>query len=213
MFNAGERGGKTAQNLRKEAPSFMDRPIDICIAIMGKLQDKNPKACSDWTWTPLHAAAENGHAGVCLAILDHLKDKNPTAKEMFWKYYEIPKTSHLQISHDIKEWFSNEHTNGTSTETPLHLAAGSGLLEVCQVIMEQLDNKNPSLSYKGETPLHYAAGKPNDGHGISQTFELKLSNQQYWVKMTDPKFSCPMSLSKSTLPKVSIVTKGLLGNF
>lgn len=37
--------------------------------------------------------------------------------------------------------------------TPLHIAAGAGRLEICQLIMDDLDNKNPG-DPNGYTPLH-----------------------------------------------------------
>ena len=40
--------------------------------------------------------------------------------------------------------------------SPLHMAAGKGHLEVCCLIMENLQNKNP-VNGNGDTPLHRAA--------------------------------------------------------
>ena len=41
-------------------------------------------------------------------------------------------------------------------QTPLHLAASNGHLDVCKHIMEKSANKNPRNN-DGETPLHLAA--------------------------------------------------------
>ena len=43
---------------------------------------------------------------------------------------------------------------------PFHHAAFNGHLAVCDFIMENIDNKNPS-NKKGQTPLHFAAA---NGH-------------------------------------------------
>ena len=40
--------------------------------------------------------------------------------------------------------------------TPLHLAASNGHLEVCKLIMERLDDKNPGTAFQ-QTPFHWAA--------------------------------------------------------
>ena len=40
--------------------------------------------------------------------------------------------------------------------SPLHLAAGCGQLEVCKLILQHVQNKNPEAS-NGWTPLHSAA--------------------------------------------------------
>ena len=45
-------------------------------------------------------------------------------------------------------------------DTPLHIAAQEGYLNVCQAIMKQLIDKNPR-DYDGITPLHLAA---EEGH-------------------------------------------------
>ena len=41
-------------------------------------------------------------------------------------------------------------------ETPIHYAAEYGHLEVCQLIIQTVDEKNPKNN-EGRTPLHYAA--------------------------------------------------------
>ena len=41
--------------------------------------------------------------------------------------------------------------------TALHVAAKRGDLEICKIIMEHTDDKNPNKKYFGTTPLHEAA--------------------------------------------------------
>ena len=43
--------------------------------------------------------------------------------------------------------------------TPLHLAARNGHLELCQFIMEKVEDQNPKAPRCGTTPLHLAAIK------------------------------------------------------
>ena len=41
--------------------------------------------------------------------------------------------------------------------SPLHLAASEGHLEVCKLILQQVQDKNP-MAHDAVTPLHSAAG-------------------------------------------------------
>ena len=42
-------------------------------------------------------------------------------------------------------------------ETPFHLAAQQGQLAVCQLMVQELSDKNPAATTSRVTPLHYAA--------------------------------------------------------
>ena len=78
----------------------------------------------------LHHAAYFGCLDTYKLIAAHFDDKNPT----------VP--------------------TDPSLETPLHLAAEKGHLELCIWIMDNLDNKSPVKS-DGTTPLHIAAKSGN----------------------------------------------------
>ena len=52
------------------------------------------------------------------------------------------------------------------TETVLHDAAFEGHLEICKLIVSEVDNKNP-LDNQGRTPLHFAAM-----HGHSEIYKF-----------------------------------------
>ena len=41
-------------------------------------------------------------------------------------------------------------------QTPLHKAACNGQVEMCQILMKNLNDKNPK-DHDGQTPLHWAA--------------------------------------------------------
>ena len=46
--------------------------------------------------------------------------------------------------------------------TPLHYAARKGYLQICQEIIERVDDKNPK-DLSGMTPLHHAAANGSMG--------------------------------------------------
>ena len=49
---------------------------------METLEDKNPEQIKgDAGYTPLHAAAENGHVEVCRLIMDAVEDISPKTKK------------------------------------------------------------------------------------------------------------------------------------
>ena len=41
--------------------------------------------------------------------------------------------------------------------TPLHVAAGVGHFEICKLIIDNIENKNPKSNIGGRTPFHCAA--------------------------------------------------------
>ena len=42
-------------------------------------------------------------------------------------------------------------------QTPLHVAADRGQLEICRLILDIVEEKNPANLKEGATPLHLAA--------------------------------------------------------
>ena len=91
-----------------------------------------------------------------LFLTDHLPISGEVNLKCFYTLLNIknknPKTTY---AHYLR------HDQGG--ETPLHLAATNGHLEICKLIVENMDeqgDKNPKNNF-GNTPLHYAAA---DGH-------------------------------------------------
>ena len=64
-----------------------------------------------------------------------------------------------------KNGLGNINPTNIVGETPLHFAARNGCLQMCQYIMDKIENKNPpslsKISYqeRKKTPLHLAAKK------------------------------------------------------
>ena len=139
-------------------------------------------------FTPLHAAATNGHLINCQLMIENLSDKNPKTNnertplnlaairghyEVFKLFFEIVPEKNPKMS--IEE----------QCKTPFHDAARNGRLDICQYILENLGNISPT-DFQGDTPLHDAA---SNGH--FEVFKLIFEN----VEKKNPKNSSPQGKS------------------
>jgi ankyrin repeat protein len=126
--------------------------LEICQLIMDDLDDKNPGDPNGYT--PLHHAARRGSVEGCNFIMDKLENKSP----IFYpgRLNATPLChavigGHLEVCRFILE------NGGTGDlDTLLGRAARIGYLDICILIMERLENKNPRLM-NGHTPFHVAA--------------------------------------------------------
>ena len=78
--------------------------------------------------------------------------------------------------------------DGFPAWTPLHFAANNGHLEICQLIMNNVDDKNPNANWAGEaSPYHLAAEK---GHvEVCKLFLETLTDKNpmdNWEKIGTP---------------------------
>ena len=73
--------------------------------------------------------------------------------------------------------------------TPLHIAAYEGHLDICKLISNELEIKNP-VSIYGNTPLHLAA---KNGH--VETFKF-LANSLGDLTLRNNKDETPLSLAE-----------------
>ena len=160
--------------------------LGLCKYIIENTSNKNPVSINGTPFsprnysrqnTPLHLAAENGHLEVCKFIMDNIPNKDPT----IWN----------------KSVFTlSRNSTGTITrceqETPLHLAAKSGQIAVCRLMLGNMLDKNPASNLSKTTPLHYAAEaghlqvcklimeniidkNPNSEHGRTPLFLAQLN--------------------------------------
>ena len=129
-------------------------------------------------FTPLHAAATNGHLINCQLMIENLSDKNPktgggdsttplhiAAIEGHFKVFKLFFES-AQEKNPLNS-FNGSHHSGT---TPFHHAAFFGHLDICQHILDYLGNISPANKH-GDTPLHDAA---SNGH--FEVFKLIFEN-------------------------------------
>ena len=142
---------------------------------MENVVDKNPlnmisdeMSCKYWKRekmhvicevTPLHLAAKNGNLSVCKLIIENVLDKNPTASNL------NPPLGGRRQYDSTKNYMETE-----DRWTPLHLAASNGHFSVCELIIDNISEKNPEDQF-GWTPLHSAA---QNGH--LRVCKLILSN-------------------------------------
>ena len=157
---------------------------------------RNDKQCI-YKYSPLHEAASRGHFEICKFIIDQVDDKNPanekghtpfhaaanyrpkesryawTMDHPVWKglfIYNHPDNEiegHFEICQLIFERNGFQNPADYCGETPLHSAASHGNVKICQMIIEKVDDPNPSTKYGRDTPLHSAAG-----HGFFQICKL-----------------------------------------
>merc|ERR1712029_178835 len=133
--------------------------------------------------TPLHLAAFYGDLDMFTKIVNCLEEKNPAERETGWTplHYAVAgcpedgsgNGNHLNICRLILDSISDEpgftlpSTTCSLRTTPLHVAAGSGQLEMCQLFCERIEDKNP-VDGTRKTPLQVAtwggAGKTWDFH-------------------------------------------------
>ena len=101
--------------------------------------------------SPLHVAAETEEFETFTNILGDVEVTNPKESEM------VARNGYLLVCQLVNDWENNQkHTDHGSKRTPLHLTAGNGNLELCKLIIENVQEKNPKDN-KGRTPLHYTS--------------------------------------------------------
>ena len=74
------------------------------------------------------------------------------ASSFFIAYQYEQKTLNVYI----KPFFESKNLWGKNDWTPLHKAARNGHLKIYEILMDNLEDKNPRDNY-GNTPLHIAA--------------------------------------------------------
>jgi ankyrin repeat protein len=107
-------------------------------------------------FTPLHAAAVNGHHEACRLLLESGANVNVPNEEGYTPlhvaaYYGYHEICRLLLAKGAKVDALHKYDY-----TPLNEAASRGHLEVCRLLLEKGANVN-ALAKDGSTPLHVAA--------------------------------------------------------
>ena len=98
------------------------------------------------------------------SISNYIEPYNSGQWKNFVKKSNVSKLT--KIAHGVQQFYTEAQDEQALTpneqgETPLLLAARNNHFDVCQLIIEQSEEKNPSNGIDGYTPLHEAAKNGN----------------------------------------------------
>jgi ankyrin repeat protein len=142
---------------------------------MDSVVDKNPRTMCRKGYTPLHAAAQEGHLDICELIVKYASDKNPIKNDRITPLHIASYKGHLEICKLLIHDAADKSPQDGQGMTPLHFAAEYGNLEVCKFLMEKSE-KNPRDNF-GDTPLGLAK---KNMHFKTACFITKyLANQRF----------------------------------
>ena len=114
---------------------------------------------------------------LCKLIIYNSEDKNPIDEATDFSVLEIAAFFNKVVVYQlIMDRNNNKNpSRGFMKKTPLHLAASTGNFEVCQLILQNIQDVNPK-AYFGETPLEMARQQGHDN--ICRLIESALQNQK-----------------------------------
>ena len=135
--------------------------LSLCEYIAEKTGEFNPKLADNCT--ALHFAAERGHLEVYKFILNNVEDKNPkslldggkTPYDCAIANDRVELARFIIENLDLDDINPKNHLN--SGGSPLHTAAFYGYYDMCKLIIDKIEDKNPASDLGGWTPLHSAA--------------------------------------------------------
>ena len=107
--------------------------------------------------TALHHASHQGHYEICEIIIRKTRNINPQNYDNVTPFFSPVINGDFELCQLFVE--SNVDTaiiTNTYKQTPLHYAAVHGFLQICELLIDCVEDKNP-LDFKTCTPFHYAA--------------------------------------------------------
>ena len=102
--------------------------------------------------TPLHEAAICGHLKICEILVENLVDKTPAADNSGWTPLHCAALhGHLEVCDFLMGITKNitPHTTSPWGCFPIYLAANNKQMDVCELIMNKLNDKNPTVNVTG----------------------------------------------------------------
>ena len=106
----------------------------MCKLILANAVDKNPKLENGWT--ALHLAAQNDHVEVVKLIFANILEMEVRRRRLLQLVsYEGPLSKY--------RWLFEKNPKIEDGWTLFHLAAFYGDIEVCELIIENVNYKNP----------------------------------------------------------------------
>ena len=190
--------------------------VKVCKLFMDYLKDKsyeekNPLEMGTGR-APFALAMKNDHLEVCKLILEYFDDKNPRTR---FAYSSTVFHDAAYSDYDVCELIMNEfkaagikNKNPANNDgvTPLHNAASNGIVNICKLIIDNVQDKCP-IAENGITPLHWSAM-----YGHSELCELFLQNitkeeASIQCNMCYVCFACKQTTLKYTSLKDELKTK------
>lgn len=113
--------------------------------------------------TPLHRAAQEGHAEVVLYLLEMGADISRTDRRGHTPLHLASVQGHLAVVRHLMAHGANPDLPDLRGMTPLHLAATAGSLPVLVYLVEQ-GLSLEVMDTEGKTPLHWAAERGRVEH-------------------------------------------------
>jgi hypothetical protein len=104
-------------------------------------------------WTPFHEAARYGQLEVC-----KLEETNPISNDGLTVLHAAAYGGHSNTYEFLMEKFNDKNPQTNVGWTPLHAAAEHGHLEVCALILKNIQTiKGLMVQCNGKTPLTLAS--------------------------------------------------------
>ena len=168
-----------ANNLSPLHMAVIEGDLEACELILNNFLEMGSKF---WypKWygeTPMDYAVTFGHFDVCKFLWDNSGGRN-LLQFVYLAYLQI---AAQQGNFEVFNLFFQAAKNkqlplnppGDLNRTPLHLAARFGHLEICKLILEEVEERSPRENLEGLTPLHNAAW-----HGHLEVYKLIANNVQ-----------------------------------
>ena len=107
--------------------------------------------------SPLHIAAETGDMELCSLLLEELvvADKNPIDIRQWTPLHSAASMGQISVLRFFIEHSLDVNMRTKNGYTVLHLATINGHFEICEILINIVDQKNPK-DHSGKTPIDFA---------------------------------------------------------
>jgi hypothetical protein len=115
-------------------------------------------AVGETYWTPLHCAADGGHAEVARVLVrEYAADVTAITKSKWTPLHNAVAKDHVDVVRVlVLDGGADVTAMSTSGSTPIHTACIQGFIGVARVLLEECGADVMSLDDTGWTPLHWA---------------------------------------------------------
>ena len=129
--------------------------LDICKLLLGFRADVDCR--TNLEETALHHASYHEHYEICKLIIKKTRNINPQNYDNLTPFLNPITSGDFELCQlFVRSNVDTAIETRTSKQTPLHFAAFKGFLEISEMLIDCVENKNP-LDFQTYTPFHYAA--------------------------------------------------------